>query len=305
MLDPSTAPGGEFGCAQVTRLLARARAAAAAAALAAGRGAARARPPVLGRGGRDRPRLPRARDGARLARHRRAARRPGGADHVAPARPRAAAVGALRDRGPRVRARARADQDPPRGHRRAVSGAEIMALLLDLTPEGREVRRRPTTDLADPRADRRCRCSGSGCSALPRYPVRMLRGAAEGDPEPRGHAVRRSSRASGTLSRVAGDAAAATAYQRPGPDGAQDDLQRAHLAAPALRLRPAVARRVQGGQEQARGDRQRRRRQRLRGRGAALADRARRPAGRRRWSRRCRCRCAPASSSAPTATGSC
>src|SRR3954466_2561560 len=42
----------------------RTRAAAAAAALAARRGPARARPSVLGRGGRDRPRLPRARDGA-------------------------------------------------------------------------------------------------------------------------------------------------------------------------------------------------------------------------------------------------
>ena len=48
-----------------------------------------------------------------------------------------------------------------------LSGAEIMALLLDLTPEGREVPppagRRPRR----PAADRRCRCSRSGCSASP------------------------------------------------------------------------------------------------------------------------------------------
>src|SRR3954468_24854995 len=98
----------------------RTRAAAAAPALAAGRGPARARPSLLGRGGGDRPRLPRARDGAGGAGDRRAARRPGGADHVAPAGSRAAVVGALRDRGPPVRPGVRAHEDPPRGDRRAL-----------------------------------------------------------------------------------------------------------------------------------------------------------------------------------------
>ena len=168
-----------------------ARAAAPAAALAAGRGAVRARPSLLGRGGRDRPRLPRARDGAGLARHRRAARRPDRADHVAPAGPRAAAVGAVRDRGPRVGARGGADEDPSRRDRRA-DGAEIMALLLDLTPDGREVPPPGGDDLADPPPST-LQMLGLGMLGLPSVPGADAEGAAEGDPEPRGHAVRRSS----------------------------------------------------------------------------------------------------------------
>ena len=71
-----------------------------------------------------------------------------------------------------------------------LSGAEIMALLLDLTPEGREVPPpAEDDDLADPPPST-LQMLGLGMLGLPRYPVRMLQRAAEGDPEPRGHAVR-------------------------------------------------------------------------------------------------------------------
>ena len=55
-----------------------------------------------------------------------------------------------------------------------MSGAEIMGLLLDLAPEGRELpaghrRPRPTIRRAS------WRCSRAGCLGLPRYPLRALR----------------------------------------------------------------------------------------------------------------------------------
>lgn len=54
-----------------------------------------------------------------------------------------------------------------------LSGAEIMALLLDLTPEGREVEP-PEEDLADP-SPSTAQMLGLGLLGLPRYPLRMLR----------------------------------------------------------------------------------------------------------------------------------
>ena len=54
-----------------------------------------------------------------------------------------------------------------------LSGAEIMALLLDLTPEGREVEP-PEEDLADP-APSTTQMLGLGLMGLPRYPFRMLK----------------------------------------------------------------------------------------------------------------------------------
>src|ERR1044072_926132 len=54
-----------------------------------------------------------------------------------------------------------------------LSGAEIMALLLDLTPEGREVAP-PEDELADPPPST-MQMLGLGVMGLPKYPVRMLR----------------------------------------------------------------------------------------------------------------------------------
>jgi WS/DGAT/MGAT family acyltransferase len=55
-----------------------------------------------------------------------------------------------------------------------LSGAEIMALLLDLTPEGREVPPPVEEDLADPPPST-MQMLGLGVLGLPRYPVRILR----------------------------------------------------------------------------------------------------------------------------------
>ena len=301
MLDPSTAPGATLRLRRGAEPAGGARPAAPAAALAARRGAVRARLPVLGRGGRDGPRLPRPRDGAGVARDRPAARRPGGADHVAPARPCAAAVGAVRDRGPRVRARRGPDQDPPLGDRRPVRGGDHGAAARPHARGARGPAARTTSSPTRRRAA--CRCSGSACSASRRYPVRMLRSLPKAVPNlqdtPFGVLP-----GMGTLSRRWRAWRAATPAA-PEPRRPEDEVQRAGLAAPAVRVRPALARRLQGGQERPRRDGQRRRRLGLRGRRPALAARRTTTCPTRRSSRRCRCRCAPTRSSGPTATGSC
>jgi WS/DGAT/MGAT family acyltransferase len=55
-----------------------------------------------------------------------------------------------------------------------LSGAEIMALLLDLTPEGRELPPPAGDDLADPPPGS-MQMLGLGLLGLPRYPLRMVR----------------------------------------------------------------------------------------------------------------------------------
>ena len=152
-----------------------------------------------------------------------------------------------------------------------------MALLLDLTPEGREVPP-PAATTSPTRRRAACRCSGSACSGS-----RAIRCGccARCRRRSRTSRTRRSAclPGMGTLSKVAG----LREPRRPAaaePRRAEDEVQRPRVAAPAVRVRPALARRLQGGQERARRDGQRRRRLGVRGRGAALADRARRPAGR-------------------------
>src|SRR3954454_21282233 len=55
-----------------------------------------------------------------------------------------------------------------------LSGAEIMALLLDLTPDGREVPPPAGDDLADPEPST-LQMVGLGLLGVPRYPFRMVR----------------------------------------------------------------------------------------------------------------------------------
>ena len=195
----------------------------------------------------------------------------------------------------------RADEDPPRGDRRP-SGAEIMALLLDLTPEGREVAARGRGSRG-PAAERGCRCSRSGCSAS-----RATRCGCCAR-------CRRRSRTSTTRRSASSPAPARCRRWRAARRRDGGPAARAPRRAPKTKFSGRISphrrfvfgqlplERLQGGQERARRDGQRRRGLDLRGRGAALADRARRPAGRRRSWRRSRSRCARTSSSAPTATG--
>ena len=126
-----------------------------------------------------------------------------------------------------------------------MSGAEIMGLLLDLEPTGRELppppEQRARGEAGRPR-DARPRPARAAALSAARAPVAAARGA-----EPRGHAVRdaarrRHGRAAGRRARgvVTGDGASRSRC-------AEDLVQRARLAAQPLRLRPARARRRQGG----------------------------------------------------------
>ena len=195
IVDPSTAPSGRLGIAEITRLLEQ-------------RGAQL--PPLHWRlaevpfgmdypywvdEGELRSRLSHPRAGARCAGHRRAARRAGGADHVAPARPRAPAVGAVRDRRARIGASSAiltkihhavidglsggGDHGPAarpdaRGARAAAARGRRPAPRSRAARRG-DVRARPARPAALPGA----------------HPAR----AADGDPAHRPDGVRRSSRA--------------------------------------------------------------------------------------------------------------
>src|SRR5207244_3826697 len=57
-----------------------------------------------------------------------------------------------------------------------LSGAEIMSLLLDLTPEGRELPE-PEPAMEDGRKPSRLEMLGRGLMGVPRYPLRALRSA--------------------------------------------------------------------------------------------------------------------------------
>src|SRR6201991_1970144 len=93
-----------------------------------------------------------------------------------------------------------------------LSGAEIMALLLDLSPEGRVVEP-PGEDLADPTPSS-AQMLGLGLLGVPRYPFRMLRALPKAIPNledtPFGVFP-----GMGTLSRVAG-VLRRDGYERPG-----------------------------------------------------------------------------------------
>jgi diacylglycerol O-acyltransferase len=94
-----------------------------------------------------------------------------------------------------------------------LSGAEIMALLLDLTPDGREVPPPTDDDLADP-SPSTAQMLGLGLLGVPRYPFRMLRALPKAIPNledtPFGIFP-----GAGTVSRLAG-ALRRDGYERPG-----------------------------------------------------------------------------------------
>ena len=264
--DPSTAPGGTLEIGDVCRMVVRAAAHAAAVPLAAGRGAVRDRPAVLGRGPGLRPRLPHPRERGAAAGRRPPAGGDRRADLRAPARPLAAAVGAVPDPGARGPSgpRGDADQAAPLDGRRRVGQRDPRRAA---RPEprgqgaaaeagGRAGRARPRRPRdARPRAARRAAPAAAGAA------LAAVR-AAEPDRPPR-------------RQRLPGRAAAgerALARPRRRPDGArgdhrppaEDELQRPRRAAPPLRVRLALARHGQAPQERARDHGQRRRRRAVR-----------------------------------------
>ena len=183
-----------------------------------------------------------------------------------------------------------------------MSGAEIMGLLLDLDARGRARSRRSAAGAGSAPTRARSRDARRGALGVPRYPLRVLRALPSTLPNtPEAPAVfgaipGATDGRAGSPAR-AGLGAGRRRDRAPGAQGAADVVLRPHLAAPAVRVRAALARRGQGGQERVRRHGQRRRRRALRGGGAALADRARRAARRSRSWRRSRCPCARASSS--------
>ena len=211
------------------------------------------------------------------------ARRAGGADRLAPARPRPPALGALPDPRARVRPTRRCSPKIHHSVIDGISGAEIMGALFDLAPEGRELPE-PATDTAPDRSPSELEMLSRGLLGLPRYPLRTLRSLPRALPNldeapvsprcPGTGLVAKARRPVSTLVLRDGDRGRSrTSYRPPRP------VQRAHLPASALRLR--AARRWTRSRRSRRRthDGQRRRRLDLRRRRAQLAARARGPAG--------------------------
>ena len=172
------------------------------------------------------------------ARQRREAGRAGGAHRRAPARPRAPALGDLPDPRARSRPRGDADEDPPLADRRPLGRGDHGRAARPRRPRAA---RPPSRSPAAPTASRpRSRCSRAGCSAC-----RATRcgSCARCRPRCRTSTRRRSARCpgAGVAARVADVVSRALSrgdggvLERTDAQGAAHDLQRAHLAAPALR----------------------------------------------------------------------
>ncbi|CAA9530904.1 MAG: Wax ester synthase/acyl-CoA:diacylglycerol acyltransferase, partial [uncultured Solirubrobacteraceae bacterium] len=262
----------------------RAHPSAAPVPLEARRGAVRPRPPVLGRGRPLRPRLPHPRDRGAAAGRRPPARRRREPHRRAPARPRPPVVGALRHPGPLRRPRRDLDEDPPRGGRRRLRRGDPQHPARPRPqrprhPAGARVRHRRGPPVAAPDArarDRRPAApAGQGDRADPAdraQPRRAPRRAA--DPGSARHDPRGRDRAPLCLGQPG------RRDPRPGRPGQRPAhaLPGAGQRAPALQLRPALARPCQGDQERARHHGQRRRRRPRRHGDAAVAPRPRRAA---------------------------
>ena len=170
-----------------------------------------------------------------------------------------------------------AHQDPPRGDRRALGRRDHGRALRPRAAGARAAERAGWGGDGEPSE---LEMLARGMLGLPRYPLRIAARAARRAAEPRRDGVRR-----GTRRRDGGPGVRARAPRRPRPARgrrararqpapAADLVQRTRLAAPAVRLRPALARRGQGGQEPLRLHGQRRRRRDLRRGRAPLAGRA-------------------------------
>ena len=242
-------------------------------------GAARARLPLLDRGPRLRPGLPRTRAGPPQPRHRREARRAGRAHHRPPARPFAPALGALPDPRPRGRRSRDAHQDPPCARSTACRAPRSWASSSTSSPRaGISTQEPPVRPDREPsELEMLARGLAGGARAI-------RCGCCARSPPPCQTSTRRRSGPPGGGRRLTSRRPAAArrrARRRRGPHQparAQDVFQRPGLGTPPVRLRPALARRGQGDQERVRLHRQRRRRGDLHRRRPPLADRARRAA---------------------------
>ena len=131
--------------------------------------------------------------GLRRAGQRRAARRAGGADRLAAAGPRPAAVGAVPHQRPAVRPRRDAHEDPPRGHRRPVGRRDPRAAA---RPDARDPADRDDRPVGRQRAGaQRPRDARAGHRRRGALPAAGAASAAVGAAEPRGDAVQGDPRA--------------------------------------------------------------------------------------------------------------
>ena len=152
-----------------------------------------------------------------------------------------------------------------------VSGNEILGVLLDPSPEGKEMPPKPAREPGE-RVPGDLEMLGRGLLGVPRQPLRALRSLPIGAAEPD-----RAARRQRVPGRAAAGAACGLARPRRRPDGArgdhrppaEDELQRPRRAAPPLRVRLALARHGQAPQERARHHGQRRRRRAVRHRACA------------------------------------
>ena len=165
-----------------------------------------------------------------------------------------------------------------------LSGAEIMGVLLDLSPEGREA---PPETEEDGAAEKPgdLEMMARGLLGVPRYPVRLLRSLPSALPN-------LDQTSFGAIPGAGTVAKVTDRLRRTVSSGEGQELERSNLRAPRTSFNGRVSphRRFVFGQiplddvkevkDRARGDGQRRRRHDLRRRGAPVADRARRAARR-------------------------
>ena len=180
-----------------------------------------------------------------------------------------------------------------------MSGGEILTLLYDLAPEGREVE--PPGD-DEPAAGGAPGTAGMllrGLAALPRYPVTVA-GRVGDAAAPRGRArlaARRARHPHGQPHALAGAEAREPGRPRrgdrtPGDSRAQGPLRRATVTAPDLRVRVGLAGGREAGEEPLRGEGERRGGVAGGGRRAGAPHAPRRAARGARWWPRSRCPCA-------------
>ena len=160
-----------------------------------------------------------------------------------------------------------------------VSGAEIMGVLLDLTPEGREPP--PPADSKPENEPSELSMLARGLLGTPRYVERVARSLPSTLPNLEDAPILNEIPGAKTLGARVVAVRAGAAWPRVAcaraqhPESPTHLLQRARVGAPALRLRAALAGRRQGNQERLRLHGQRCRRRPVRRRRAPVARRAR------------------------------
>ena len=172
ILDPSTAPGGKLTIEDIRTLVDERLHLLPPFRWRLAPGAAVDRPPVLDRGSRLRPRLPRPRDRDPAARRPAPARADDRADRRPQARSRPPAVGAVPD--PRPRGRQGRRRSPRSTTPRSTASRAPRSSASCSTSAPRAVRSSRPSRRGACRRRRRSRWSCAACIGMPRQPWRMI-----------------------------------------------------------------------------------------------------------------------------------